>query len=93
LAYSLHRQGFPYISVLEGGFPALIEQLQLLRGTVEPVILDHDADRWVAFLQSSGRDNTPAGKVQSPNSEADKIKSQVDITFLKPHQGILEMNK
>ena len=55
LAYHLHRHGFPYISVVEGGFPALVEQLVLLRGTVEPLVVDHNPLTWSEFMQSSGR--------------------------------------
>lgn len=56
LAYLLSRHGFPYVSVIEGGFPNLVEQLPyILRGAVEPVVLDHDPVSWDDFLCVSGR--------------------------------------
>ena len=56
LAYLLCRHGFPYVSVMEGGFPSLIEQLpHILHGAVEPIVLDHDPDVWENFLNASGR--------------------------------------
>eukprot|EP01041_Mallomonas_annulata_P002101 gene2101-4106_t len=55
LAIALQRQGFPLVSVLDGGFPALVKQLERSRGTVEPVIINHDANRWMDFLRATGR--------------------------------------
>ena len=44
------------MSVVEGGFPNLIEQLpSILRGVVEPIVLDHDPVTWENFLCASGR--------------------------------------
>lgn len=54
LAELLQRNGFPYVTVLEGGFPALVEQLMSLRGGVEPVIINHDQDLWLRFLKRNG---------------------------------------
>jgi hypothetical protein len=56
LALALQAHSFPNVSVLDGGFPALIEQLVASRGTVEPVVINHDEDQWARFLRSTGRD-------------------------------------
>jgi hypothetical protein len=56
LALALQTHSFPNVSVLDGGFPALIEQLVASRGTVEPVVINHDEDQWARFLRSTGRD-------------------------------------
>jgi hypothetical protein len=56
LALALQANSFPNVSVLEGGFPALIEQLNASRGTVEPVVINHDEVLWAKFLRSTGRD-------------------------------------
>lgn len=57
LARELQKNGFPYVSVLDGGFPAIVGQLKAMRGKVEPVIINHDGERWDYFLKSSGRVN------------------------------------
>jgi hypothetical protein len=63
-----------------GGFPALIEQLQLLRGSVEPVILDHDPIRWADFLKSSGRDLSQKEKEKSFGAD-DMESSRAEVIF------------
>jgi hypothetical protein len=55
LAKALQRNNFNLVSVLEGGYPALVEQLLLSRGEVEPVIVDFNMDVWTRFLHSTGR--------------------------------------
>ena len=55
MAVSLQRNGFPLVCVLDGGFPELVHHLQSTRGTVEPVIINHDPDRWQEFLRATGR--------------------------------------
>lgn len=57
LALALQANSFPNVSVLDGGFPALIEQLIASRGTVEPVVINHDEVQWAKFLRSTGRDH------------------------------------
>jgi hypothetical protein len=56
LALALQAHSFPNVSVLDGGFPALVEQLVSSRGTVEPVIINHDDVQWAKFLRTTGRD-------------------------------------
>jgi hypothetical protein len=56
LALALQAHSFPNVSVLDGGFPALVEQLQATRGTVEPVIINHEEVEWARFLRATGRD-------------------------------------
>lgn len=54
-ALELQKNGFPYVSLLDGGFPGLVEALFNLRGTVEPVIIQHNVEAWQHFLRYSGR--------------------------------------
>ena len=54
-ALELQRNGFPYVSLLDGGFPSLIESLFNLRGTVEPVVIQHNVEAWQQYLRASGR--------------------------------------
>lgn len=44
------------MSVLDGGFPALVQALLQRRGTVEPVLMNHDALRWERYLKATGRE-------------------------------------
>jgi hypothetical protein len=57
LARLLLQQGFSRVSVLDGGFPALVAQLYLSKGRVEPLIISHDHDKWANFLVVSGRNH------------------------------------
>lgn len=41
--------------VLQGGFPALVQTLMETRGTVEPILYDHNAQQWEAFMAKTGR--------------------------------------
>lgn len=56
LALALQAHSFPNVTVLDGGFPALVEQLIASRGSVEPVIINHDEVQWARFLRTTGRD-------------------------------------
>eukprot|EP01038_Epipyxis_sp_PR26KG_P010762 gene10762-14453_t len=56
LAAALQRNAFSNISILEGGFPMLVEQLVLSRGSVEPVIINHENEKWIQYLKSTGRE-------------------------------------
>lgn len=55
LASALQRHCFPYVCVLEGGLPSLIEYLTQSRGYVEPLLINHDAQTWESFCNSTGR--------------------------------------
>lgn len=95
LAIALQRHSFPHVSVLEGGFPALVEQLMTTRGSVEPIIINHDNDTWTNFLKKTGRlsETNKTGKKQqvkkffNDNAENTKdekqIRSEKDLTELE----------
>jgi hypothetical protein len=55
LAMVLQRNSFPHVSVLEGGFPSLIDTLLSSKGKVEPIVVDHDSEKWIEFLRNTGR--------------------------------------
>jgi hypothetical protein len=55
LAMVLQRNSFPHVSVLEGGFPALIDTLLSVKGKVEPIVVDHESEKWIEFLRNTGR--------------------------------------
>lgn len=57
LAQVLHSHGFPYVSILDGGFPSLITHLLQSRGTTEPLIINHDNEKWINYLNFSGKGN------------------------------------
>jgi hypothetical protein len=50
-----------------GGFPALIEYLISTKGTVEPVVINHDQDKWNKFLNATGRLIQSNDKVKNGN--------------------------
>lgn len=55
LAIALQTHSFPNVSVLDGGFPSLVEYLYASRGTVEPIIINHEEENWKTFLRNTGR--------------------------------------
>jgi hypothetical protein len=57
LALALQRNSFSHVSVLDGGFPALVQQLISSRGTAEPVVINHEPETWAKFLKSTGREH------------------------------------
>jgi hypothetical protein len=64
LAKALQRHSFNNVSVVEGGFPLVVEQLLESRGTVEPFIINHDSEKWIKFLKNTGREyNTLAASM------------------------------
>jgi hypothetical protein len=50
LAQALQQAHFPYVSVLEKGFPSLVAQLMHVRGDVEPIIINHDHVKWSQYM-------------------------------------------
>lgn len=54
-AEELQKNGFPNVSLLEGGFPSLVDALNHLRGSLEPVIIQHNPELWRNFLMVTGR--------------------------------------
>lgn len=57
LARELQKASFPHVSVLDGGFPGLVDYLNESRGTVEPTIINHDDIAWRQYVKSTGREN------------------------------------
>lgn len=70
LAIALQVNGFPKVSVLEGGFPALVTQLSSSRGGVEPVIINHDSIKWTEYLRVTGRQQSASAE---PSKSSDKL--------------------
>ena len=67
LALILQNHSYPLVSVLDEGFPKLIEQLTITTGTLEPVILSHDNYLWEKFLLSMNR-NSQSMKITDNNT-------------------------
>lgn len=87
LALALQANSFPNVSVLDGGFPALIEQLNVSRGTVEPVVINHDEVQWAKFLRATGRDySTLEEKKAHKGSYANSVSKNADneVPYEKP---------
>lgn len=51
LAKALQRHGFKYVSVLDGGVPALLQQCYSRKGTVEPLLVNFDYGIWEKYLK------------------------------------------
>jgi len=53
-AQILLSESFKYVSVLEGGYPALVQRLMQQKGRLEPLVINHDAVRWDDYVQRTG---------------------------------------
>jgi hypothetical protein len=105
LAIALQTHAFPNVCVLEGGFPALVNQLILTRGTVEPIIINHEEDKWKEFLKSTGRSQDPllnhktkklsliSTLTNSFNSAGTSITSESEKTMMKREKDFSESER
>jgi hypothetical protein len=88
LAITLQTHAFSNVSVLEGGFPALVEYLISTRGTVEPIIINHDDKKWQQFLRSTGRLQDVPPKLKKTSIMANSSSSaSTPWSPSKPNQG------
>jgi hypothetical protein len=76
--------------VLDGGFPSLVTQLIQSRGGMEPVIINHEHEKWSNYLLVTGRMNALKTDLQvskdylnsrppRPRAQAEKILSQQNV--------------
>jgi len=91
LALALQANSFPNVSVLDGGFPALIEQLNASRGTVEPVVINHDDVQWAKFLRQTGRDYKNLEEKKSSKSNTVSCNAE-EPAYEKP-RTVKDLNK
>lgn len=75
LSIALQTHAFPKVCVLEGGFPALVDYLSSTRGTVEPIVINHDEDKWKRFMRSTGRLNDASLKSKKSNMTTSAVPS------------------
>jgi predicted aminopeptidase len=71
------------VSVLDGGYPALVEQLLVCRGSVEPVIVDFDKELWTTFKINTGRSNesdSVSFKIKSASATVEKISQRRSLS-------------
>jgi hypothetical protein len=60
--------------VLDGGFPALVTQLLQSRGSTEPVIIQHDIDKWANYLIVTGRNHNMKPDLQAARDEISSMR-------------------
>jgi hypothetical protein len=78
LALELQRAGYEHVSVLEGGFPILVQQLLARRGTTEPIVVDMEEEAWGHYLDVLGlhhgrRRAQAAGRLEQQKAEKELI--------------------
>jgi hypothetical protein len=54
LVKALQKAHFPYVTALDGGLPVLVRYMMSSRGTVEPIIINHDHSKWLTYLHKNG---------------------------------------
>ena len=55
LASILQAHQFPYVMVLDGGYPSLISQIFQSRGVTESIVLNYDEEKWLNYLITINR--------------------------------------
>lgn len=91
LAVALRRAHFPYVSVLEGSLPALVRQLMSSRGSVEPVMINHDHDQWLHYLRNHDLLDTTGVTATTASGTTDTSKQQQQQSFL-PLQAFFRLS-
>jgi hypothetical protein len=77
LAMVLQRNSFPHVCILDGGFPALIETLFSSKGKVEPIVVDHDSQKWSEFLRNTGRYRDKSAQSQQSEGGFARLKKMI----------------
>jgi len=67
-AQILLSETFKYVSVLEGGYPALVQRLMQQKGRLEPLVINHDTARWADYVHRTG--STSEGQRTSSSSSS-----------------------
>ena len=87
LAKALHAENFPKVSVLEGGYPALVSCLRR-KGKLEPVIINHSSADWETYLINTGLAEEEEAKVSIKHQQLQRLQrgkaqneSEVDHTL------------
>jgi len=71
LARALQAHSFPHVSLLQGGFPALLAELKTRNaGCVEPFVINHESEKWESFLRSTGREYDTSSSSTSSSSSS-----------------------
>jgi hypothetical protein len=87
--------------VLDGGFPSLVTQLNQSRGAMEPVIINHEHEKWSNYLIVTGRMNSLKTDLQvskdflnsQPQSSASHKTSQLGKSSVERSQRNEELEQ
>lgn len=80
LARALQCASFPYVSIVDGGYPSIVEHLLATRGTVDGYIDNFQRDKWIRFLRSSGRLST-LGSIHERKTDSDFFSDEFGSPF------------
>jgi len=88
-AQILLSESFKYVSVLEGGYPALVQRLMQQKGRLEPLVINHDTAKWDDYVQrSKGMLPVPISMSEKPSSSSKHSASQNhDMDFIRPKKA------
>ena len=67
LAAILQQAAFPFVSVLDGGYPELISYLVSSGDALEPLVINYDHSRYQAFMKIYGIPLKDKGKIIEKN--------------------------
>ncbi len=75
LAKALHAESFQKVSVLEGGYPALVSCLRR-KGKLEPIIINHSSADWETYLMSTGRTEEEEAKLSIKHQQQQRLQRE-----------------
>eukprot|EP00606_Chrysophyceae_sp_TOSAG23-5_P001141 GSChrysophyteH2.ASY1.ANO1.73.1 assembled CDS len=75
LAKALHAESFQKVSVLEGGYPALVSCLRR-KGKLEPIIINHSSADWESYLMSTGRTEEEEAKLSIKHQQQQRLQRE-----------------
>mmetsp|Transcript_32702 Transcript_32702/g.55135 ORF Transcript_32702/g.55135 Transcript_32702/m.55135 type:complete len:833 (-) Transcript_32702:84-2582(-) len=83
LARALQAHSFPHVSLLQGGFPALLAELKTRNaGCVEPFVINHESEKWESFLRSTGREYDTSSSSTSSSSSSSSGRASGGVSVL-----------
>jgi hypothetical protein len=92
-AQILLSETFKYVSVLEGGYPALVQRLMQQKGRLEPLVINHDTARWADYVHRTGPTSEKTSSFAAKHEKGSKHDHDTEYIRLKKASDMTEIDK
>ena len=92
-AQILLSETFKYVSVLEGGYPALVQLLMQQKGRLEPLVINHDTARWADYVHRTGSTSEKTSSFAAKHEKGSKHDHDTEYIRLKKASDMTEIDK